>query len=718
MVVEQLADANQSAGSPPAGSRLEGPLLWLARVLWALAFFFIAALFAANLPDLLIHTRLEWTVQEIRPLFGRDTAAFLNFVRYLVILRGVAIGIFFAVALIIAWRRSDDWLALFVSAVLPVLAFIFILRSDVDRMAYPGALLTVFPEIDFWFPPLAISCFLLLFFFFPSGRVTPRWLLIFLPLPIAATFLFFYAGEYGTFWFRETGWRRWIVESEMAWLSWGLILLSGVLAGLVGQFWQYRRAGSTTQKQQMRWVLFGLSGLLLPILLGFLLPVDGMPVNALVNLHLGLLSQTLLPLAIGIAILRYRLWEIDIVLNRALVYGGLTALLLAVYGLTLGGLAALFQTQVSAGLAVLATGVVAVAAQPLHFRLQRAVDRLMYGNRGDPIDILARLGDEMEAAASPTELLPRLARTIAVTLKLPHAGIWIRQGDDRLRPAALYGPESAAVLTLPLTHLERQVGQLVVGQRGEDESFTAGERRLLAALARHIGSTVYAARLAVDLQQSREKLVLTREEERRRLRRDLHDGLGPRLATMTLQVDTARNLLRGDLPAAENQLHELKGQIQQALQDIRRLVYELRPPALDQFGLVAALEQHAGSSRALQTIVETAGPLPRLPAAVEVAAYRIAVEAMTNVLRHAHARHCTVRLSAVEEALLIEIEDDGHGLGAGSQGTGIGLASMRERASELGGSFSIEGGAAGGTRVRARLPLPNNGRPVLEEKPT
>jgi two-component system NarL family sensor kinase len=233
---------------------------------------------------------------------------------------------------------------------------------------------------------------------------------------------------------------------------------------------------------------------------------------------------------------------------------------------------------------------------------------------------------------------------------------------------------------------------------------------LLDDLARQAAAALYAVRLNVDLQRSRERLVMAREEERRRLRRDLHDGLGPTLAALGLKVETARNRLGPD-SAADALLADLATRTQVAVADIRRLVYGLRPPALDELGLVGALRQLlAADASAVHTELETSTEaLSSLSAATEVAAYRIAQEAFTNVVRHAHANHCTIRLQLTGGALHLSVDDDGAGLLAAPQ-RGVGLFSMRERAEELGGTFSIGPGAAAGTRVDVVLP-------VLEREP-
>ncbi|HEY0733391.1 MAG TPA: sensor histidine kinase, partial [Herpetosiphonaceae bacterium] len=249
------------------------------------------------------------------------------------------------------------------------------------------------------------------------------------------------------------------------------------------------------------------------------------------------------------------------------------------------------------------------------------------------------------------------------------------------------------------------VGQLILGPRSPGESWSPNDRRLLLDLARQSGTAVHAMRLTLDLQHARTRLVTAREEERRRLRRDLHDGLGPTLAALALQADTARDLLRSDPDEAEALLDNLTQQSQAAVVDIRRLVYALRPPALDDLGLIVALRTFAGTLASGGVAVTIAAPEPfaPLPAAVEVAAYRIIQEALTNVVRHAHARRCTIRLS-IASRLAIEVADDGRGIAPDAQ-AGVGLQSMRERARELGGDCYVERATAGGTIVRGWLPL-------------
>jgi signal transduction histidine kinase len=242
---------------------------------------------------------------------------------------------------------------------------------------------------------------------------------------------------------------------------------------------------------------------------------------------------------------------------------------------------------------------------------------------------------------------------------------------------------------------------------------TPADLRLLHDLAPQIAVAVQAVRLTAelrqlttDLQQSRTQLITAREEERRRMRRDLHDGLGPTLASLTFKIDAARNLLSQDSDRADQLLEGVRQQAQEAITDIRRLVYALRPPALDELGLLSALREQAASSQhqGLQILIEAPECLPPLPAAVEVAAYRIAQEALTNVVRHAGAQQCLLSLRLRNRVLTLQITDDGKGI-APEHRIGVGWLSMQERAIELGGICTIRDTSSGGTTIQVNLPL-------------
>ena len=414
--------------------------------------------------------------------------------------------------------------------------------------------------------------------------------------------------------------------------------------------------------------------------------------------------------------MRYRLFDIDILINRTLVYGALTISVVSIYVLVVGYLSALFRAaggQANLAISVLATGLVALLFHPLRTRLQRGINRLMYGERDDPYAVLSRLGQRLEATLASEAVLPTIVETVKESLKLPYVAITLKQDDGFIVDAAS-GTPVHEVLKLPLVYQGEVVGQFLLAARAPGEQFSSADLRLLEDLAREAGVAAHTVRLTInlqrmtaDLQRSRESLVTTREEERRRLRRDLHDGLGPTLASLVQLLDTARTLVAQDPDAAIALLGDLKGQLKTTITEIRRLVYALRPPALDELGLVMAISEHVGrlnQPHGLQVSIDAPPQLPSLPAAVEVAAYHIALEGVTNAARHAHATTCRVCLS-LAQGLYIEITDDGDGLPADFH-PGVGLTSMRERAAELGGECHIEPGATHGTRVWARLPLP------------
>jgi signal transduction histidine kinase len=421
----------------------------------------------------------------------------------------------------------------------------------------------------------------------------------------------------------------------------------------------------------------------------------------------------LIPLSIGVAVLRYHLFDIDLLINRTLVYGALIVIVTGLYILLVGMVGVLFQSVGNSFLVILATGLIAVLFQPLRQSLQRGINHFMYGERDDPYAVLSRLSQRLEATLAPEAVLPTLVETIAQSLKLPYAGITLNQ-DGEFRIAAEFGRSQGEPISLPLIYQGEPIGELILAPRAPGDVFTPAERRLLDDLARQAGVAVHAVRLTTnlqrmteDLQRSREHLVNTREEERRRLRRDLHDGLGPTLASLVQLLDTARTLVARDPEAAVALLDDLKGRAKMTITDIRRIVYALRPPALDELGLVSAISEYIGhynQSDGLYVSIEAPDHLPSLPAAVEVAAYHIALEALTNVARHANAQTCRIHLS-LENGLCLEISDDGDGMPT-DKPPGVGLTSMRERAAELGGEFKVEAGTTHGTRVWARLPLP------------
>ena len=488
-----------------------------------------------------------------------------------------------------------------------------------------------------------------------------------------------------------------------------MMLVAG-LGAVVSLFVRFRRARGE-ERQQIKW--FASASVLT---LAFAFALDGLPhaeggPTEAVLVLLGILIVPAIPVATGVAILKHRLYDIDLVINRTLVYGVLTACVVGTYVIIVGYLGALFRTDGDLAISLVATGIVAVLFAPLRDRLQRGVNRLMYGERDDPYAVLSRLGQRLEATLEPHAVLPAVAESVAHALKLPHVAIELKRGEG-YETAAEHGWPAGEPLRLPLVYRTETVGRIVLSSRAPGESFGPADRRLLDDLARQARVAAHAVRLTDDLQRSRERLVTAREEERRRLRRNLHDGLGPALSSAMLKLGAARRLLPSD-SLVDDLIVEVRDDMRATIADVRGLVYDLRPPALDQLGLELAIRDYAEQCASededgMRVTVDAPEQLSLLPAAVEVAAYYIAREALTNAARHARARSCRVHLALQDGPerveLRLEITDDGVGL-SHERHLGVGLSSMRERVEELGGKFSVESPPEGGTRVVARLPV-------------
>jgi signal transduction histidine kinase len=405
-----------------------------------------------------------------------------------------------------------------------------------------------------------------------------------------------------------------------------------------------------------------------------------------------------IPVAIAVGVLRYHLLAIVVVLRRGLVYAVLTATVIGVYLLV----TAVAGSRVNHGPlpGVVAAGLVAVGLSPLRERVQRGVDRLVYGDRRDPMRAVTRVGDSVAAAGEPEDLLPAVLTTVTNAVHAPGAAVLSADG----RVLAAQGSETEGAM-LPLRVSGREVGSLRVAARGPSEQYTEGDLRLLAALAPQVAVVVRALDLAEALESERDRVVAATRSERDRLRRDLHDGLGPSLSGVSLglqALDTALNV--GDAPTAAELLCRVRAEAGTAVVEVRRILDDLRPAALDDAGLAAAMRRHTDTAGAgVPVDLVMAAALPALPPDVETAAYRIAQEALTNVARHAEASRARLAVATEDGSLRVEVADDGHGFPSG-QASGVGLASMRHRAETLGGTLEITTGADG-TTVVATLPL-------------
>lgn len=350
---------------------------------------------------------------------------------------------------------------------------------------------------------------------------------------------------------------------------------------------------------------------------------------------------------------------------------------------------------------VLALALLVVTFKPVWHWVQPRVHHVVYAADDPNIDVIGQMSDALVSTTVDSSMLAAIAETITQTMSVPYVQIEAFNGT-----AAVVGtPRKAGVRTrIELIYQDISLGWLETMSRLPNEPLTTGEYRLLHSLARQVSITLHAAQLSNALQTAREQLVLAREEERRRIRRNLHDGLGPTLAALRLQLGAVRHLVRENPDEAERLLDELRSDVRDATAEIRRLVYDLRPPMLDEFGLVGALRNLQLTDTHLVRMVEAPEPLPPLPAAVEVALYRIAAEAMHNIVRHAEADSCVIQLDLTENAITLSVSDNGCGLPP-TYLVGVGHRSMRERAAELGGSVAVLPVPSGGTCVRATFPL-------------
>ncbi|QOR67913.1 sensor histidine kinase [Cytobacillus suaedae] len=590
---------------------------------------------------------------------------------------------------------------------------------------------TVFPStltvtgVTELFFTLGWCTFLLFFMLFPKGRFLSKWIAGFTIIHISILTI----GEI----FPESSFNL----LHMPLVVKSLFLLSALVAMGGSQLYRYKKQSTPTERQQTKWVVYGLSLMLLSFISINLLYIPGVVEGPLSYLFLNVvisISVAIIPTTLTFAIVKHRLWDIDPIVNRTIVYGVLSVCVILIYVLSVSYLSRLFKTEENVIISLVSTGLVAVLFAPLKVKLQKLINRLMYGKKDEPFTVLTTLSQQWEQPMTIEDTIKVVVNTIRDSLKLPYTAISFTI-DSRETVVAASGEPSKEVISIPIIHRGENLGNLLLSPRTEGEELLKDERQLLDVLIRQAGPVIQGVKMSVgmkllaeEVQESREKLVLAREEERRKLRRNLHDDLAPRLAALALNVATAERMVTKDLTATTNLLSELKRTIRSTVDDIRTLVHDLRPPTLDELGLVGAIKQRIQElskvdpsisetveSLSLKIDLDVTGEIPILPAAVEVAAYRIITESLVNVIRHSSAKNCRVHLKNEENMFIsIEIIDDGIGLRsakAASPNGGIGMQSIREQAAELGGKCMFETRDEGGTRVRAFLPYETERKP-------
>ena len=460
------------------------------------------------------------------------------------------------------------------------------------------------------------------------------------------------------------------------------LILVGVPVAVLSLVLRARRADEL-ERTQLQWLALG--GLVM--VAGIVLPTGGLGDD--VGLTVSLAG---LPLGIGVAMLRHGLFDVELTLNRTVVFGVLTGLVVAAYAVVVYGAQAVAPGSRWGVLLVAAAALAAAAGRD---GVQRLVDRWLFGHRHNPYAVVAGVTRHVQAASEPVGALQRLVEGLRETLRLPYAaftadGITLASGEP------VHGSR-----VVPVEALGESVGQLHVGLRSPGERWSEQERSAVAEVASRAGTLAYAAQLVADVAQSRGRIVTAREEERRRIRADLHDGVAPALAGTALQLESLARRL--DDPELSARALTLRDGLRDTVGRLRALVHGLRPPVLDQLGLEGALRQLvAGHDEPLCRA--DVGPLGSPGAAVEIAAYAIAGEALTNALRHSAASRIDLVARVQDRDLVITVRDNGVGLPSRVR-QGVGTVSMAERAKELGGRLDLLPTPGGGTTVVAALPL-------------
>lgn len=528
------------------------------------------------------------------------------------------------------------------------------------------------------------------------------------------------------------GW-WWLAPLVVGGFALAFVSYVGQLMGLVGSVLanvslviRFRRA-APDERQQIRWFFF--AGLALVVV-----AFSGVLVGALVYHNntvvfnpifdvLTPLAFTGLALSIGVAVLRYHLYDIDVFLRQALVYGTLVVLISVVYFLVVVSVGSRLGVPKNDPAGAVAIGaIVALLFQPVRRWLQRAANRLVYGKRATPYEVLSRFSEQMSTMYATEDLPRRMAQVLAEGTGADRATVWLRVGSE-LRQAASWpvgGTAPSAVVlqdgempsiadaneAVPVRYHGELLGALAVTKR---EPMTATERRLLGDLSQQSGLVLKNARLTAELvqrldelQASRQRLVTAQDTERRRIERNLHDGAQQNLVALKLKIALAKNLAASDPQKAQTALDELTGETNTAIETLRELARGLYPPVLAQDGLAAAIEAHV--RRMPISVDVVAGALPRYPQEMEASVYFCVLEALQNIVKHSGASKATVRLDESDGRLVFSVSDDGHGMDPAKARSGSGMQNMRDRVEVLGGRLSVESTPGKGTVIEGAIP--------------
>jgi signal transduction histidine kinase len=506
------------------------------------------------------------------------------------------------------------------------------------------------------------------------------------------------------------------------------VLVALIAVGFAALIVRYRSGGLETRRQVL-WVTLAAAGALASLAVGgtaqALCRCQQTPVSFVAYIVVPLVVLLGLPAAITVAILKYRLYDIDVVLNKAVVYGLVAAFITAVYVAIVVGIGSALGRTGNELLPIVAAVVIAVAFQPARDRARRLANRLVYGSRATPYEVLSDFAGQMGGAVASEALLPRMAQVLGEGTGAASATVWLRVGGG-LRPEGRWPMEGPELPTLPIVgdELPRIEGtdlMVPVRHRGEvlgalslvkrpGEALTPTERTLTEDLAaqaglvlRNVALTAELIRRLEELRASRQRLVSAQDEERRRLERNIHDGAQQQLVAIGVRLGLVGRLVDGDAAKAKALLEELRADTTQALDDLRDLARGIYPPLLADQGLAVALVAQA--RKATFPVEVSADGAGRYPQEIEAAVYFSCLEAIQNAAKYAHATRVEIRLSQSNGALSFEVADDGQGFDPASRPLGSGLTNIRDRLDALGGSLDVRSTPGSGTTVAGRIPL-------------
>ncbi|WP_162148907.1 sensor histidine kinase [Arthrobacter sp. H20] len=540
--------------------------------------------------------------------------------------------------------------------------------------------------------------FLLALLLFPTGRLpSHRWMPVAIAIVTATGYNVAAAalspesllGSSATVSVLSSGYRApEPVELALNFVSAALLAL--VTVSLVVR---YRKGGEET-KRQLLWLILAVAAV------GLLNSQRWISGDGPILL---LLSIGLVPTAIAIAIVRYRLLDIRLVLSRTFVYALTVATTIVAYGAIIGTFTMLVPSDNDLGAATLAVIVVAVAFNPVRLLLHRLINRAFYGSRADIAGTALKVADRIQGSDDDLGALLDGAR---LDLRLPYLAVQ-KESDAALIASSGELAKDAQLAAVPLSYRGKTRATLLVGLRRGESTLHDTDLRVLSLIAAPLAVAQHAIELTEEVRAARASTVQAREWERKRLHRELHDGLGPDLTSIALRADAAYNLIPNDPDQALVHLTELRQQVRSSINDVRRVVYGLRPVELDRHGFVDAIRRRIANAngdldRGLSVSAILPDCVPELSPATELATYRIASEGLENVLRHSDATLCTVTISLADD-IRISVQDNGSPVTTWISGVGIG--SIVDRAEELGGSASVDATPAG-WRVEACIPFP------------